>query len=174
MQKRQTAERPSVRTSPAPQALIDEASDWEGVTTGPHRFDAVEFRLGGRELGHYHRSGVLDLSFPKNVRDALIEQDEAEVHRYASDSGWVTFRVRSEADAEHALCLLRLSYLQKVVAAGEQGPGLRAVRTELAQLPLSRECRACCAGLLARRERPTPAAPNFHPKKISRTHAASP
>jgi hypothetical protein len=36
----------------------------------------------------------------------------AQEHRWVPDSGWVTCYVRSEKDLEHALWLLRLSYLR--------------------------------------------------------------
>ncbi len=39
------------------------------VTETTHRFGAVEFRLGRRELGHLHDDRMADLPFPRRVRD---------------------------------------------------------------------------------------------------------
>jgi Family of unknown function (DUF5519) len=36
----------------------------------------------------------------------------AEEHRWVSNSGWITFRIRSEEDFRHAVWLMRLSYLR--------------------------------------------------------------
>ena len=46
------------------QAIVREVSAWPGVTTGPHRFGGIEFRLGRRELGHLHGNRLADLPFP--------------------------------------------------------------------------------------------------------------
>jgi hypothetical protein len=41
----------------------------------------------------------------------------AEEHRWAPNSGWITFNVRRETDIAHALWLMRLSYLRYVLKA---------------------------------------------------------
>lgn len=163
MQKRPSALQEN--ESPVTQAIIEGAGAWEGVTTASHRFDAVAFQLAGTELGHYHRSGVLDIPFPTKIRNALVDEGKAEAHRYAPDSGWVTVRVRSEADVRHALCLLRLSYLQKAIAAGAEGPGLDAIRADLARLSLSDTSRALCAQPVGQRAQKAPASSHGHTKK---------
>jgi hypothetical protein len=40
-----------------------------------------------------------------------LEEGLAEKHRWVPNSGWVTFRVRSEGDLKHARWLMALSYL---------------------------------------------------------------
>ena len=45
---------------------------WEGVLVHPHRFGGVKCRLGRRELGHIHGAHLLDMPFPKRVRDAVV------------------------------------------------------------------------------------------------------
>jgi len=66
--------------------IADEVSSWEGVTTHPHRFGGVEFRLGKRELGHLHGDRLADIPFPKRVRDELIAADRARPHHVLPDS----------------------------------------------------------------------------------------
>ena len=46
------------------------------------------------------------------MRDALLAEGLAEEHHWVPNSGWITFRVRSEDDLKHALGLMRLSYLR--------------------------------------------------------------
>ena len=94
-----------------------EVGSWEGVTSHPHRFGGVEFRLGRRELGHLHGGGLADLPFTRRIRDMLLETGRAERHHVLPDSGWVSKRIRSPEDAADAIELFRLSYERAQVAA---------------------------------------------------------
>jgi Family of unknown function (DUF5519) len=92
--------------------LEDHLSVWPNISVHPHRFGGKEFRFGRAEVGHIHAGGVVDIPFPRSLRDELLSEGLAEEHRWVPDSGWVTFRVRSERDVERALWLMRLSYLR--------------------------------------------------------------
>ena len=89
-----------------------EVASWEGVTTAPHRFGGVEFRLGNRELGHLHRE-IADLPFVRTIRDMLVEIGRAQPHHVLPDSGWVTVPLQ---DADEVIELFRLSYERARVA----------------------------------------------------------
>jgi hypothetical protein len=69
-----------------------------------HRFRGREFRFGSAEIGHVHTGGVVDIPFPGSVRDRLLANGLAEQHRWAPNSGSITFRVRSHEDVEQAVC----------------------------------------------------------------------
>ncbi len=92
--------------------LEEELSAWPQISVHPHRFGGREFRFGGAEVGHAHPGGIVDIPFPRPIHDALLAQDLAEEHHWVPDSGWITFRIRSERDLAHALWLLRLSYVR--------------------------------------------------------------
>jgi hypothetical protein len=92
--------------------LADEVSSWPNVSVHSHRFGGQEFRFGKAEIGHLHSNGTVDIPFPRAVRDALLEEGQAEEHRWIPNSGWTTFRVRSGVDVGHAVELLRVSYLR--------------------------------------------------------------
>jgi Family of unknown function (DUF5519) len=92
--------------------LEAEVSVWPHVSIHSHRFGGKEFRFGGAEIGHVHTRGIVDIPFPRSVRDALLSEGLAEEHRWVPNSGWITFRIRSESDFDHALWLMRLSYLR--------------------------------------------------------------
>ncbi len=47
-------------------------------------------------------------------------------HAYAVRTGWVTFRVRSESDLQHAVWLMRLSYFRYALKAAPDPSGLFA------------------------------------------------
>lgn len=97
--------------------LEEQVSKWPGISVHPHRFGGREFCLGSAEVGHAHNDGSVDIPFPRAFRDVLLAEGHAQVHRWAPDSGWVTFPIRDEKDAEHALWLLRLSYLRYTLKA---------------------------------------------------------
>ncbi len=92
--------------------LEDEVSAWPQVSIHPHRFGGKEFRFGSAEIGHVHIGGIVDTPFPRSIRDALLAKELAEEHHWVPNSGWITFHVRTEDDLEHALWLMRLSYLR--------------------------------------------------------------
>src|SRR5439155_3414558 len=92
--------------------LEEEVSTWPNISVYPHRFGGREFRFGSAEVGHMHTGGIVDIPFPRSLRDALLKEGLAEEHRWVPNSGWITFRIRSDEDHKHALWLMRLSYLR--------------------------------------------------------------
>lgn len=96
---------------PNAQKTITEALvSWEGVSTAPHRFGGVEYRLGTRELGHIHGDHLVDIPFPKKIRDEIVDDRHGEPHHILPETGWVSFYLREEGDVEKAIALLRRSY----------------------------------------------------------------
>lgn len=94
------------------ESLERRVCSWSEVSVHPHRFGGREFRFRSTEIGHVHEGGIVDIPFPRAVRDALLDERLAEQHYWVPNSGWVTFRVRSEDELEHSLWLLRLSYVR--------------------------------------------------------------
>lgn len=92
--------------------FTDAVSAWPQLSVHPHRFGGREFRMGSAEVGHVHEGGVVDIPFPRAVRDVLVAEGMASEHHWVPDSGWVTFHMRTEQDLRHALRLMRLSYLR--------------------------------------------------------------
>jgi hypothetical protein len=83
---------------------------WEGLSVRPHRFGGVEYVIGRREIGHIHGDRLVDLPFPRKVRDRLVAAGRASLHHILPDSGWVSFYLKQEEDVEAAIALLRESY----------------------------------------------------------------
>jgi len=92
--------------------LEDTVASWPQISVHPHRFGGREFRFANAEVGHVHDGGIVDIPFPRSVRDELLKENLAEEHRWVPNSGWVTFRVRSDSDLQHAVWLMRLSYFR--------------------------------------------------------------
>jgi len=83
-------------------ALEDEVSTWPHVSVHSHRFGGREFLFDKAEVGHVHTGGIVDIPFPRSVRDALLANGLAEEHHWAPNSGWTVFHVRSEEDLKRA------------------------------------------------------------------------
>jgi hypothetical protein len=81
-----------------------------GIKAQPHRFGGTEFRLGRREIGHVHGDELVDIPFPKGIRDDLVAAGRAEPHHILPQSGWVSIYLEEAPDVERAIELLRLSF----------------------------------------------------------------
>jgi hypothetical protein len=142
------------------------ASAWPGVTVGPHRFGGREYRVGatgdgetrrgraseGREFGHTHGDRQADIPFPSALRDPLVEGRYTSEHHLYPDSGWVSFYLGEDGDADAVIDLLRLSYLWHVAALQRRGdPVLAAVdvASELAALDFGPRVEAAFGRVLA-------------------------
>lgn len=83
---------------------------WPGTTKHPHRFGGTEFRLGSRELGHIHGDWLVDIPFPRKIRDEIVGSGRAQPHHILPQSGWVSCTIREEGDIARVIELLRVSY----------------------------------------------------------------
>jgi hypothetical protein len=92
--------------------LEETVASWPRISVHAHRFGGHEFRFANAEIGHVHYGGVVDIPFPRSIRDALLTEGLAEQHRWVPNSGWITFRVQSDKDLKHAVWLMRLSYFR--------------------------------------------------------------
>jgi hypothetical protein len=90
--------------------LEREVGSWDGVTVSPHRYGGIEFRVGRRELGHLHGDRLADLPFPIAIRRQLVAAGRAETHHILPDSGWVSVRLRRDADTDNVIALFRMNY----------------------------------------------------------------
>ena len=83
------------------------------VRTLPHRYGGFEFRVGRKELGHVHGDWLVDIPFPKPVRDEIIAAHQAAPHHVVPASGWVSLFLKTERDVIRAIELLRRSFEMK-------------------------------------------------------------
>jgi hypothetical protein len=120
--------------------LVREVSIWPGVSVHAHRFGGTEFRVGDAEVGHVHPGGVVDIPFPRSVRNVLLGERLAEPHHWLPNSGWITFHCRESNDLSHGVWLLRLSYLRYTLKAASDPHGL--LQQEKERLQLSAEMAA--------------------------------
>src|SRR5688572_956765 len=90
--------------------ITEMVTSWPDVTARPHRFGGVEYVIGRREIGHIHGDHLVDIPFPKKVRDETVAAGRAQPHHILPETGWVSFYLRVENDVEKAIALLHESY----------------------------------------------------------------
>jgi hypothetical protein len=90
--------------------IRDEVLGWDGTESKPHRFNGIEFRVNGHEIGHLHGGRLADLPFPRRVREELVSEGKAQTHHVLPQTGWVSYLIRDEEDVEGALELFRRNY----------------------------------------------------------------
>jgi hypothetical protein len=94
----------------AHETITRSVMQWDGVVSAPHRFGGTEYRLGTREIGHLHGDYMLDIPFPKEVRDEVVSAGLAQPHHLLPETGWVSFYLVKAEDQQAAVDLLRRSY----------------------------------------------------------------
>lgn len=94
----------------AQQQITAAVTSWPGVTVQPHRFGGVEYMIGKREIGHIHGDHLVDIPFPKKVRDEIVTAGRARPHHILPETGWVSFYLWQDSDVEQAIALLTRSY----------------------------------------------------------------
>jgi len=87
-----------------------EVGTWPGVTVETHRGGMVFFHCGRREIGHLHGNRLADLPFPVRIREELVASGKAELHYLHPKTGWISYYIRGEQDAEALIELFRLNY----------------------------------------------------------------
>lgn len=89
-------------------------SEWDGVTSSLHKYGGLQFNYGNREIGHIHSNGLVDIFFDRKKKKELLAIGMAEEHHVFKNSGWVSLYIKTEADMNNAVHLLRMSFLKHV------------------------------------------------------------
>lgn len=90
-----------------------EVSKWEGVDIGLHKYGGMQFNYRTREIGHIHGNGLLDMLLSWQLKKQLIIEGKVLDHHVFKHTGWVSFYIKTEADKNYALELLKLGYKLK-------------------------------------------------------------
>lgn len=94
----------------AMETLESEALRLPGVRLKVHRFGGIEFvEKEGRELGHLHGHGLLDVAVGRQAACLLTAAGQTRPHHIFPRSKWVTFQIESDTDVPFALQLLTIA-----------------------------------------------------------------
>jgi len=132
----------------AVESIITAIEDLDDIEVQPTRGSALGFFIRGHELGHVHRTGKFDLSFPPEVRDQLEREDRVEHHRVVHNSCWVTRSLKDDGCTDDAVWLLRLSHA--IFLLSRHGRAHALGDAELAALDASAELAAAIEHSVAR------------------------
>lgn len=94
----------------AGEAIRAAVTQWDGIEARPHQFGGTEYGVGPREVGHIHGDSVVDIPFPRAVRDELVADGSVSPHQVLPDSNWISFYLNQPDDVEKAIALLQRSY----------------------------------------------------------------
>lgn len=100
-------------------ALLDAVLAIEGITASARPINTIGFYLRGRELGHVHRDGHVDLHVPLLVHDCLIEEGRAVHHRSQHGTSWISHNLFAASDVGEAAWLLKLTLV--IARIGQKG-----------------------------------------------------
>jgi len=94
-----------------------------GTSLRVHRLGGIEFiNEAGRELGHLHGHGLLDVALDRATGRSLLAAGRVREHHVFPDSRWVSFQIESELDVAFALELLKMANdrMEQTALAGRQ------------------------------------------------------
>jgi len=115
----------SIEAEKRAERIRREVTGWRGVTTADGEYGETDFVVRGRSIGHVHGGHQADIPFPRQIRDQLVGADRTGPHHVHPDSGWTTLYIRTDADAEETIELLRINYdriLQRAGASAQVDP----------------------------------------------------
>jgi hypothetical protein len=93
---------------------IDEIEEelvlWENVETSLHKYGGLQFDVNGKEIGHIHSNGLLDILFSIEIKNELISKRQAMEHHIFKGSGWISYWICGAEEKKWAIQLLKKSY----------------------------------------------------------------
>lgn len=93
-----------------------EVLSWVGTSAGLHKYGGLQFNYKGREIGHLHSNGLLDVLYNRKLKGQLIAGGRISLHHIFEDSGWISFYIDTDDDVKYAKELLAIAYRKMSVA----------------------------------------------------------
>lgn len=100
-------------------ALLEAINAIDGITACARPINTIGFYLKGRELGHVHRDGHVDLHVPLLVHDQLIAEGRAGHHRTQHGTSWISHNLFATSDVGEAAWLLKITMV--IAQIGQKG-----------------------------------------------------
>lgn len=90
--------------------IESEVLKWPGVTISMHKYGGIQFNFKGKEIGHLHSNGLLDILYSQKVKTRLLKDGRIQAHHVFKNSGWISFYINNSDDKKYAKKLLSISY----------------------------------------------------------------
>jgi hypothetical protein len=87
-----------------------EVLSWEGTSTSIHQYGGLQFNCNGKEIGHLHSNGLLDVLYSKVAKQQLLDKGRIQSHHIFEKSGWISFYIVKYRDKAYAKELLKMAY----------------------------------------------------------------
>ena len=91
-------------------AIEDEVLAWENTSAQTHKYGGFQFNCNGKEMGHIHSNGLLDMLLSRKIKSELMIEGRIQDHHSFKNTGWISFYMHNEADTEYALKLLKFAH----------------------------------------------------------------
>ncbi|WP_233603283.1 luciferase family protein [Pedobacter sp. KBW06] len=89
-----------------------EVLQWEGTVVGLHQYGGIQFDHKGKEIGHLHSNGLLDVLYTREMKLLLLKEGRIQPHHVFEKSGWISFYILTKEDKNYAKELLKIAYDQ--------------------------------------------------------------
>jgi len=110
---------------------------WDETSIGDGDFGAITFLYRGKEFGHIHKNGDLDITFGEQMTKELLNRNLVEKHLYVPKTN-ITYPVSNHERLPFAVSLLRMSYLSNFININKGDTISQEIfEKELAKLPES-------------------------------------
>ncbi len=83
---------------------------WERTTSVIHKYGGMQFNYNGREIGHIHSNGLLDMLLSRSVKTQLMADGRISDHHTFKNTGWISFYIYTVEDKDYAVTLLKKGY----------------------------------------------------------------
>lgn len=91
-----------------------EVLSWDETDSSLHRYGGLQFNYNGKEIGHLHSNGLLDVLYNKDTKFRLLKEGRIEPHHVFEKSGWISFYIFTNGDKDYAKELLKMAYDRRV------------------------------------------------------------
>lgn len=80
---------------------------WGRTTSVIDKYGGTQFNYNGREIGHIHSNGLLDMLLSRSAKAELMLDGRITDHHTFKNTGWISFYIRNVEDKDYAVALLR-------------------------------------------------------------------
>ena len=87
-----------------------EVLQWAHTTSVIHKYGGMQFNYKGKEIGHIHSNGLLDMLLSRPIKAQLMQDGSISDHHTFKNTGWISFYICNSEDKNYALRLLRKGY----------------------------------------------------------------
>jgi hypothetical protein len=131
--------------------LVRLVRSWDRVSLAPHDEGAVAVVFDDVRLGVISTSGLVEVSFPDAIRDALLCSGMASTRRYVSDTGAVHLRMTTTEDVRRGLSILQLAHVYRRIVKCRSAADLAVLYADVRSADLPEAVRAPFLRILDRK-----------------------